>query len=227
MEVLDAIRERRSMRAFKPDSVSDEIIRGILGVAGRAPSSVNIQPWEFFVVKGEKLEAFRRANLEEFRSGKTPEPELPLKLKGTAPALAGVFRERQVELAKGMFGLLGIAKGDTKAQQDWTEHMVQFYGAPVAIIVVTDRMLEGPWPILDIGFVCQNILLAAQEYGLGTCVMRAIVDYPQVIRRVVGVPESKRIMVGVAMGHPDENHPVNRLITSREDLDSIVTFVES
>lgn len=226
MELLEGIKSRRSIRAFKTDPVPVETIMEILSVSVRAPSGVNLQPWEFFVVKGEALKDLKHASLEEHRLGKMPNPELPIgDIKGMSPVLEGVFRERQVELAKQMFGLLGTSKHDKEGMEQWNEKMVQFYNAPAVIIVVIDRTLQGFWPILDIGFVTQNIILAAQEYGLGSCVMRAIVDYPEQIRKIVGIPGSKRIIIGIAIGYPDMNHPINRLKTKREKIDEIVTLV--
>ena len=226
MELLEGIKSRKSNRAFKTDPVPVETLMEILSISIRAPSSVNLQPWEFFIVKGEALKDLKHASLEEHRLGKTPKPELPTgDIKGIAPALEGVFKERQVELAKQIFELLGISKHDKKGMEEWNERMVQFYNAPAIIIVVIDRTLQGAWPVLDVGFVTQNIILAAQEYGLGSCVMRAIVDYPELIRKIVGVPESKRIIVGIAIGYPDRNHPINRLKTKRERIDEIVTLV--
>jgi hypothetical protein len=56
--------------------------------------------------------------------------------------------------------------------------------------------------------------------------MRAAVDYPEQIRKVVGIPETKRIIVGIAIGYPDWNHPVNQLSTNREKIEKIVTLAE-
>jgi len=50
MDLLEAIDARKSIRAFKPDPVPKEFLMEILGIATRAPSSVNSQPWEFFIV---------------------------------------------------------------------------------------------------------------------------------------------------------------------------------
>jgi nitroreductase len=198
-----------------------------LNIALAAPSGVNLQPWEFYVVKGKALDALKRANLEEYRKGKAPEPELPVgATKGVAPALEGVYRERQVALAIQIFKIMGISKGDKEKQEEWMESMIQFYHAPAVIIIVVDKMLQGGWPVLDIGFVAQNILLAAQEFGLGTCVMRAIVDRPDKIRKIVNIPESKRIIVGISIGYPDWDHPINGITTGREKLDKILTLVE-
>ncbi len=227
MELFEAIKSRKSIRAFKPDLVSDQVLTEILEVAKCAPSGVNTQPWEFFIVRGEPLRALKDAYLEEFRLGNTPKPDMPVgEMKGVAPSLKGVFKERQVGLAKGIFRIMGITKGDEKGLVEWSENMVQFYDAPTIIIVVVDKLLEGSWPVLDVGFVVQNIVLSAQEYGLGTCVMRAIVDFPEQIRKIVAVPESKRIIIGIAIGYPDTEHPINQLRTHREKIDRIVTVVE-
>lgn len=227
MDLLEAIDGRKSIRAFKPEPVPKDVLMEILGIATRAPSSVNSQPWEFFIAQGEALEALRRASLEEYRLGKPPVPELGMgRSKGVAPALEGVFRERQVGLARQIFKLVGIQKGDKAGIEKWNESMVQFYGAPMIIVIVIDKSLQSKWPIVDVGLVTGYIALTAQNYGLGTCIMRAIVDYPEQVRKIVGIPDSKFIIVGIAIGYPDWDHPVNELRADREKLQSIVTFVE-
>lgn len=226
MELFEAVDKRISIRAYRPDPVSRDILRKVLEIACKAPSGVNKQPWEFYVVQGEALERFRQANVAAYRGGRRPSPELPVAaMKGVAPALSGRFRERQVALAKQIFEAMGIAKDDHAGKSAWNESMLRFYDAPAVVILVVDRELDDSWPIIDIGLVSQNICLAALEYGLGTCIMRAIVDFPDIIREVAGVPESKRIVVGIAIGYPDEDHPVNRLRSPREKIEDLVTFV--
>jgi nitroreductase len=227
MELLEGIRSRKSIRAFRSEAVPDKVIIDVLETAIRAPSGVNAQPWEFLVVRGTVLEEFRKANVEEYRLGRQPAPEVPRNPQGgPPPVLEGVFRERYIALGKQMFTLLGIPKGDKKRQSEHVENMYGFYGASVVIVIVSDKKLVGGWPILDIGFVTQNITLAAQAHGLGTCVMRAIVDYPDQARRALRIPVSKRIIVGIAVGYPDWDHPINLLRTDREKIENVVRFVE-
>jgi nitroreductase len=227
MDLLESIRSRKSIRAFLTEPVAENVIMDILEAATRAPSGVNLQPWEFFVVRGVALQRLRQAYVEEYRLGKKPVPEIPVgDTKGGAPMLEGIFRERSVALAKQIFRLLDISKGDKKRQNEYMELMMQFYGAPAVIVIVTDKKLVGSWPILDIGLVVENIALVALEYGLGSCIMRAIVDYPEILRKIARIPGSKRIIIGVAIGYPDWNHSVNRLSTDREKTENIVRFVE-
>jgi len=227
MDVLEGMRSRRSVRAFEKKQVPKETLLEILRCACRAPSGVNCQPWEFFIVRGATLEALKAASLSAHRSGEAPAPDVPVaRMKGIVPELDGVFNERRITLGKQVFSLLGIGKADKEAQKNWVENMVQFYDAPAVIIIVSDRSFRDDWPLFDIGFVSQNILLAAQEFGLGTCVMRAIVDYPHFIRKLVKIPDTKRIVLGIAIGYADGEHPVNRLRTERENIGQMITFVD-
>jgi len=224
MEVLEAIRSRKSIRAFRSDPIPESILIKLLGVATRAPSAVNLQPWEFFVVGGKTLKEIKSAYLEDYRRGELPDPDIPVgDTRDIAPVLKGVYKERQVALAKQIFQIMGITKANKK--KEWSEKMMQFYDAPAVIIVAVDKILQSNWPILDVGLVTQNIALAAPEFGLSTCIMRAIVDYPKHLRKIVGIPESKRIMIGLAIGYPDWEHPITGINTAREEIENIVTFV--
>ena len=56
--------------------------------------------------------------------------------------------------------------------------------------------------------------------------MRAIVDHPGELRKIAGIPESKLIIVGIAIGYPDCGHPINNLVANREEIEKIVTMVD-
>jgi nitroreductase len=227
MELLEAVKIRRSIRAFKPDPVPKEIILELLGVATRAPSGVNSQPWEFFIISGKTLNNVRQAYVEQYRAGIVPNPDVTIpKVGKLAPKLQGIYKERQILLAKQIYDVYGITKENTKALHEYNESMYRFFDAPAILVIAFDRMLSGGWPILDIGSVAQTTALGTQAFGLGTCIMRAIVDFPTELRKQVGIPDSKQIIVGIAIGYPDWNHPVNQLKTEREALEKIVTFRE-
>ncbi|MDH4122577.1 MAG: nitroreductase family protein [Thermoplasmata archaeon] len=55
MDVLEAIKTRRSVRRYKPDPVPEEILKEILSAARMAPSADNAQPWKFVVVTDEEI----------------------------------------------------------------------------------------------------------------------------------------------------------------------------
>ena len=76
MEIIEAICQRRSVRAFKPDPVPRDVLGELMELALRAPSSANTQPWEFAIVAGDELEAIRAAYVERGRVRERWKPDL-------------------------------------------------------------------------------------------------------------------------------------------------------
>lgn len=218
MDIVEAIRSRKSVRGFKPDSVPKEVIREILEIATRSPSGYNTQPWEITVIAGEVLDNIKRDNVEMFRSGATP------RLNSAGRPYEGIYRERQVDLAIHIFQLMGIAREDKKKRAEWMERGVRFFDAPVGIILSVDRSLDQIASLMDIGAFFQTICLAALNYGLGTCIHGQGIMYPDVVRRIAGIPQSKQIIESISIGYPDWDFPANKLETKREPVESITTW---
>jgi nitroreductase len=218
MDVLEAIRARKSIRGYKPDPVPKETIKEILDVAIRSPSTLNTQPWEFTVITGEVLNNIKRANIEMLASGATPTPDFGFK------PFEGVYRRRQVDLAIQIFGLMGIAREDKEKRAQWRERGYRFFDAPAAIIISVDKSLSEIRPQFDIGAIAQTICLAALNYGLGTCIQDQTLMFPEVVRRFTGIPDSKRIIIAIAIGYPDWDFPANKLQSEREPVENITTW---
>lgn len=220
MDVVEAIKARKSIRAFKPDPVSKDVLREILEAAGRAPSAMNTQPWEYAVIGGDVLENVRKGNVEKLNSGESPNPEHLV----IGWPRDSVYRERQVDLAKQLFKLMDIPREDKEKRAQWMERGFRFFDAPAAIILLTDRTLSESGPLLDVGAVMQNICLAALNYGLGTCIEDQGSMYPDVLRKYVDIPESKRIIICIAIGYPDWDFPANKVEAVREQVENITTW---
>jgi len=219
MDVIEAIKLRKSIRGYKPDPVPEKVLLEILEVARRAPSAMNSQPWEITVVTEAALEKLSKGNVEMLNAGVEPHPELQ------QTAFEGDYRKRQVDLAIQMFKLMGIAREDKKKRAEWTERGFRFFDAPAAIIISVDRSLDkSNMSVMDVGSLAQTICLAALNYGLGTCIEGQGIVYPEVVREVTGIPESKRIMICIAIGYPDGDFPVNKLKTDREPLGNLVRW---
>jgi nitroreductase len=221
VDVLEAIRKRKSIRGFKPDPVSREVLTEILETACRTPSPMNTQPWEFFILTGPVLDAIKNKHRENFRTGVPAGPEHLV----VGWPKDSVYRERQVELAKQLFQLMDIQREDMEKRLDWMERGFRFFEAPAAVIVVVDRSLSEGGPLMDIGAVMQTLCLAALPYGLGTCIEDQGVMYPKDLRKLAGIPDSKRIIMAVAIGYPDPDFPANRVETEREHVEKISTWI--
>ncbi|MBW2647296.1 MAG: nitroreductase [Deltaproteobacteria bacterium] len=219
MEIVEAIKIRKSIRGYKPDPPPREVLAQILNIARHAPSGVNKQPWEFIVLTGDALDEAKRINAEFFASGAEFSPDIP------DSKLTGPYRKRQVVLAKQLFHLMEITREDKQKRLDWESKGMCFFDAPTAMLIcVDDEVFSNPLCFIDVGAVLQTIALAALEFGLGTCIEHMVVLYPKKKKKALGIPESKRLLVGIALGYPDEDNPANKIQSERESLDNLVSW---
>ena len=217
MDVIEAINSRRSVRAFKAEPVPREVLRSIMEAALRAPSWENTQPWEFAVLGGNVMKNVKAAILSMMMAGEKPSLDLPW------PKFTGRHLERAKADGRRLFLELGISKEDKNAIMNWRLSMSQFFDAPNGVIVYMDASL-GQWSLVDVGIALQNLMLAAWHYGVGSCLLAAAVVYPALLRSLLGIPESKRVVLGVALGYPDLSKPAAQFQASREPLESMVTW---
>ena len=210
MDIIEAIKTRKSIRGYKPNPVSREILKELLDTAARSPSAMNTQPWEIMVVGGEVLDKIKQGNVELLEAGAPLNPEVPV------PKFDGVYRQRQVNLAKQLFGMMEIAKEDKEKRLEWTKKGLRFYDAPAVIILLTDDSVSREkMTAMDIGIICQTICLAAFSYELGTCIADQGLMYPETVRKFAGIPDSKQMAISICIGYPDLEFPANKLTSDR------------
>jgi len=218
MELKEAIRIRRSIRGYKPDPVPGAILSEILSLALRAPSAINIQPWEIAVITGDELDKIKQGNIRMLESGIWPHADMPM------PLLTEVHRKRQMALGAQLYRLLEIHRGDHKKSYEWAKKSMRFFDAPVVIFIIADKALDITSTAFDCGLLTKNIALLALEYGLGTCINEQGVFYPEVVRNFAGIPDSRRIIVCISIGYPDWDFPANKIYSEREPLESIAIW---
>ena len=220
MDVLDAIRSRKSIRAFKPDPVPKETIHAILEVAQRSPSGTNTQPWHCYVCTGGVRQAITDDVLAMVRAGEgQPYHDLDY-----YPAKwTDLHRDRRRGIGWALYGLLGIQKGDREASARQSARNFMFFDAPVGIFVTTETYLgRGSWA--DAGMYLQTIMLAAKGFGLDTCPQAAWIPFQAPIKRHLGIPDDQVIVSGLSLGYADNDDIVNTLVSEREALENVVTY---
>ncbi len=217
MDVIEAIKSRKSIRAFKPDPVPRDVLESIIEAASYAPSWANTQPWEFSVLSTQALDEVRAAVNEKATAGEKPNLDIP------PPELTETYKRRTRALMKQIQSHVEASKRYSTVDPHWWARLTEWFDAPNGVIVYIDSSL-GEWSILDTGMALQNMMLAAWNYGVGTCAMAAVVHYPDVIREVLDIPRSKRIILGIAMGYPDPASPLTTFRSSREPLEKIVSW---
>ncbi|MBQ60664.1 MAG: hypothetical protein CMQ19_01175 [Gammaproteobacteria bacterium] len=219
MQLVDSIRQRRSIRQFLPKPVPDQIIQDILSEAVWSPSWGNTQQWEMMVVTGDKLEKLKDENKKALLSGQSAQPELPF-----PESWPDAHKARYGEVGKAVLASQSTDRDDKEARLQNTAHMFSFFNSPALIYFMVDKALSLEYAILDVGLIVQNVSLLACDKGLGTCIMAVSVMYPDIIREVLPIPEGKRLIIGTALGYPDLDAPINNFERER-DLEQVVTWV--
>lgn len=207
------IRARRSIRAFLPDPVPDELLHELLVLARRAPSGANLQPGSFIAVRGEVRRQLCDELAVAWREGRHevedydyfPRP-MPMTL-----------RRRQVASAQALYGALGVSRDDRAGRDRQFERNFRFFDAPVALVVTIDSGF-GSGGYMDLGMSLYGLMLAAQAKGLGSCAIGAMASFPGVIRKHLSLGEETNIVCGLALGYADPQAPVNRTATARCEL---------
>lgn len=218
MDLVEAIKARKSIRGYKPDPVPKNVLEEILEIAVHAPSSMNTQPWEFTIIAGDVMEKIKQANIEKFNAAELPRMDVPRGEKYTDE-----YRERQVALAVQLFKLMGIAREDKEKRTEWMRKGFRFFDAPAAIIISMDKSV-GSGGEFDCGVISQTIALTALDYGLGTCIQGQGIMYPDVVRKFTGIPESNLIVICLTIGYPDWDFPANKVQAEREPSENITTW---
>ncbi len=211
---------RRSMRAYLPNPVSDDLLRQVLVQARRAPSGANLQPGSFMHVRGAVRDALSADLVEAWRHGREESEDYSYFPK----PMPHTLRRRQVAAAQALYGALGVARDDRAGRDAQFERNFRFFGAPVALIVTMPHDM-GSGCYMDLGMTLYGLMLAAQNKGLATCAIGAMASYPNLIRGHLGLDASSHIVCGMALGYADPDAPVNQTQTTRCDLDEYFKVV--
>jgi nitroreductase len=221
MSYDEVVLGRRSIRGFQKRPVPTTVIREVIELAMRAPSSLNTQPWNFTVVSGEALDRIRAGNTERNLAGVPHSREF--RIHGE---YGGHHRERQIGVAKQLFAAMGIERHDAEARHGWVLRGFRQFDAPVSIVVTYDRSIHGgDIAPFDCGAVTNALVNAAWSRGLGCVINSQGIMQSPVVREHAQIPDDQVIMICVAMGYPDDSFPANAVVSQRKTVDEAVRFV--
>ena len=221
MEFKDVVMGRRSIRGYLKKPVPKALIREVLEMAMRAPTSLNTQPWNFYVVAGDVLDKIREGNVERNLAGIPHSREFRL-----GPDYAGVHRERQIGIAIQLFEAMGIERYDKEARMDWVLRGFRQFDAPVSIVITYDKSIQGSdIAPFDCGGVVNCLVNAAWSKGLGCVINSQGIMQSPVVREHAKIPDDQVIQTCVAMGWPDDSFPANAVVSTRKSVDEAATFL--
>ncbi|MBV1903551.1 MAG: nitroreductase [Marinosulfonomonas sp.] len=220
-DIVGAISSRRSIRAFLPDQVPQKQIEEILSIASRAPSGTNTQPWKVYVVSGDARLALSQEILTAFMNDEDHQFEF----KYYPDEIGEPYLARRRANGWGLYGTIGIVKGDRAKMKVQHGRNYKFFDAPTGLIFTIDRHLEiGSW--FDYGMFLQSIMLVARSFGLDTCPQQAFAQYHKIIQRRLSIPKDEMVVCGMALGYADMAAPENSYVTDREPVAGFAKFVD-
>lgn len=214
MDVLEAIQQRRSTRAFLDTPLEQGTIERLLSLATQAPSAINLQPWEFTVISGEEKKRLSRLLVKRMRE----------KNISCGPGAKSPLPEHFVERQRGLLNcILPNLPAQTTFDNFINEGSCNFYGAPTAVIVTLDQVFSAA-RLTDIGIVVGYLVLAAHAMGLGTCPIGLITAFEDDIREYLNISEHKQVVIGIAIGHADPEAPLNKGRSERAPLGEVLKW---
>jgi nitroreductase len=218
MELLQGLTTRRSIRGFKSTPVPEEVLKQLLEAASHSPSYTNTQPWEVAVVTGAKRDQLSKILYGLTSSGVASSSDIPAPTQWPTE-----LANRSSEHSARRFRVLEIERDDAKGRNELRLLNYQLFGAPCVLFLFMDRTLS-EWSTFDMGLFAQTLTLAAHDLGLGTCLQASLTHYPDAVRDFLGLPQNKKLMLGISLGYPDPTAKLNSYQSSRKSLDEFVKW---
>jgi len=135
------------------------------------------------------------------------------------------FIDRRRANGWGLYGLLGIQKGEKEKMAAQQLRNFQLFDAPVALYFTVNKIM-GIGSKMDIAMMIQNVMVAAKARGLDTCPQAAWNHFHPIVLDILGAPEDEELVCAVALGHADPEHIVNTFITPREPVENFTVFLD-
>lgn len=218
MTLLDAISERRSVRGFLSREVPQKTLNRIFEIAQQAPSNCNVQPWKAYVASGRLKDSLSARMVELTRNGVAPNPDYAYR-----GDFVDDYRRRQVECAVALYSEMGIERGDREGRQRAALRNFEFFDAPHMAFIGMDSAF-GTTVAIDVGMWAQTLMLTMVAFGVHSCPMGTMRNYPDLVREAFDIQDDTRILFGIAFGYEDKSVPANRTRTTRDAIETNVVF---
>lgn len=220
MSVVAAINERVSTRSFKSTPLNQELLNEIFTQAQKSPSNCNVQPWQTFVVSGDKKNELSQALTLEVMKGQPPQPDFNWSVK-----YEGIHRDRQFGSANALYSALGIKREDKMGRNMAMLKNWSFFGAPHVAFFTLDKKLDIMGAV-DIGIYAQSLALLMKEKGISCCMQGALGQFPAPIHELCNLGEDQGVLFGMSFGYSNDDDVVNTTRTDRAALKEAVAFID-
>ena len=219
--LVDAIYARRSVRGFLDKEVPQDVLNRIFEIAQKTPSNCNVQPWKVYVASGELKDKLKRKMVENVTSGVEANPDYPYR-----STFENEYRKRQVECAVALYSSMEIGRDDKEGRMRASLRNFEFFDAPYIAFIGMDPAF-GTTVAVDVGMWAQTLMLTMVSFGLHSCPMGTMRNYPDLVREAFNIEDGTKILFGISFGYEDESMPANKTRTIREDISANIEFRSS
>lgn len=218
MGLIDSIYARHSVRGYLEKEVPQDVMNRIFEIAQQAPSNCNVQPWKVYVASGELKERLRRQMVEATAGDVTPNPDYPYR-----GDFEDEYRTRQVECAVALYSKMGIGRGDKEGRMRAVLRNFEFFDAPhIAFLGMNPAF--GTTVAIDVGMFAQSLMLTMVAFGLHSCPMGTMRNYPDMVREAFQIEDGTKILFGISFGYEDSDVVANETRTTRDDISANIVF---
>ena len=217
MSLDQALAQRFSCRAFRPEPVPRSTLSAIVSSAQRTPSWCNAQPWQLIITDGAATERFR-TELYAAAQANAPAPDLPWPER-----YPGVYGERRRACGFQLYDAVGIKKGDRTASNAQMMENYRLFGAPHVAIVTTERAL-GAYGAMDTGGFVAAFCLAATAHDVATIPQAAVAAQAPFVREFFDIDADRLILCAISLGYADMDHPANSFRTNRAEPGDVIDW---
>lgn len=218
MSVIEALYTRHSARGYLDKPIPEEVLNRIFEAAQMAPSNCNVQPWKVYVAHGALKERLRAQMVQNTVNQVSPNPDYPYRA-----TFEGEYRKRQVDCAVALYNNMGIARDDKEGRLRAIVRNFEFFDAPYIAFLGMNPAF-GTTVALDVGMYAQSLMLAMVAFGIQSCPMGTMRNYPDLIREAFEIQDETKILFGLSFGYEDLSVAANKTRTAREPISNSVVF---
>ena len=221
MSLIDSIYGRHSVRGYLDKEVPQEMLNRIFEIAQQTPSNCNVQPWKVYIASGELKDRLKREMVERTAAGVTPNPDYPYR-----GDFENEYRKRQVDCAVALYSKMGVGRGDKEGRMRAILRNFEFFDAPyIAFLGMNPDF--GTTVAIDVGMYAQTLMLTMVAFGLHSCPMGTMRNFPDLVREAFDIEDGTKILFGISFGYEDLSVAANETRTTRDAISANVEFRSS